>query len=75
MIKEARLTRRLMNGVATHKGDVPVVDHRPTHQEVAARARAIWQSKGCPAGRDVENWREAEEQLRAETTARGVVPP
>ncbi len=36
----------------------------PTHDEIAARARAIWQAKGCPAGKDEENWREAEVQLR-----------
>jgi hypothetical protein len=37
---------------------------RPTHEQIAARAKAIWQAKGCPAGKDDENWREAEEQLR-----------
>ncbi len=37
---------------------------RPTHDQIAARAKAIWQAKGCPAGKDEENWREAEEQLR-----------
>jgi hypothetical protein len=37
---------------------------QPTHEQIAARAKAIWQSKGCPSGKDEENWREAEEQLR-----------
>ncbi len=37
---------------------------RPTHDQIAARAKAIWQSKGCPTGKDEENWREAEELLR-----------
>ena len=41
----------------------------PTHDQIADRARAIWQSKGWPAGRDEENWREAEAQLRAEANA------
>jgi hypothetical protein len=27
----------------------------------------IWRAKGCPTGLDEENWREAEEQLRAES--------
>ena len=36
----------------------------PSHEQIAARAREIWQAKGCPADRDHENWREAEEQLR-----------
>lgn len=35
----------------------------PTHDEVAARAHAIWIEQGCPAGREVENWLEAERQL------------
>jgi len=38
----------------------------PTHEQICARARAIWQSKGCPTDQDQQNWREAEAQLRAE---------
>ena len=38
----------------------------PTHDQVAERARAIWTKSGCQAGRDVENWIEAERQLRQE---------
>lgn len=35
----------------------------PTHDEIAARAHAIWIEQGCPEGREVENWLEAERQL------------
>ena len=30
------------------------------------RARAIWLAKGCKSGQDVQNWMEAEAQLKAE---------
>ena len=38
----------------------------PTHQEIAERAKAVWKAHGCAAGRDRENWLEAEAQLRKE---------
>lgn len=36
-----------------------------SHDEIAALAHQIYLKKGCPQGRDLENWLEAEEQLRA----------
>jgi len=36
----------------------------PSHEEIAARARALWQQEGYPADRDEEIWLEAERQLR-----------
>jgi hypothetical protein len=41
----------------------------PTHDQIAARAREIWQRQGRQPGRDQENWLEAERQLRAELKA------
>jgi len=38
----------------------------PTHDQIAERAKAIWQTGGCKPGTDVENWLEAEKQLRAQ---------
>jgi hypothetical protein len=38
----------------------------PTHQQIALRAKAIWQAKGCKSGQDKENWLEAETQLKRE---------
>ena len=32
--------------------------------EIAARAREIWEQQGRPAGRDVEFWLQAEAELR-----------
>ncbi len=41
-----------------------------THDQIAARAKAIWQANGCPSGQDEKNWLEAERQLRAEMKSR-----
>ncbi|MEI8195744.1 MAG: DUF2934 domain-containing protein [Phycisphaerae bacterium] len=37
-----------------------------SHEKIAARAKDIWQKKGCPKGQDQQNWQQAEEQLKAE---------
>ncbi|QJW97093.1 DUF2934 domain-containing protein [Frigoriglobus tundricola] len=37
--------------------------------KIAARAAEIWDRKGRPHGRDVQNWMEAEAELRAEFAA------
>jgi hypothetical protein len=34
--------------------------------QIAERAQTIWLKRGCPRNRDVENWREAEAQLKVE---------
>ena len=36
----------------------------PTHEEISARARQLWQLAGEPAGRDEEFWLGAEAELR-----------
>jgi len=38
-------------------------------QEVADRARALWEKAGQPGGRDEEFWFRAEKELRAESAA------
>ncbi len=42
----------------------------PTHEEIEARAYAIWLSEGSPDGRDRDHWFEAERQLREGSAAR-----
>ncbi|MBL7144704.1 MAG: DUF2934 domain-containing protein [Phycisphaerae bacterium] len=37
-----------------------------THEQIAERARVLWQSHGCKPGEDELNWHEAETQLKAE---------
>jgi hypothetical protein len=36
--------------------------------QIAQRAYRIWQHKGCPDGKDLENWLEAEAAVSLETT-------
>lgn len=36
---------------------------KPTRDEIARRAYEIWQSTGCPHGRDQHNWLQAEKEL------------
>jgi len=38
---------------------------KPTHEEIATLARAIYEQKGCVPGQDLENWLEAEKRLMA----------
>ncbi len=42
----------------------PQTPSGPTHDEIAQRARALWQEKGCPEGQSELIWLEAEEMLR-----------
>lgn len=44
----------------------------PTQEEIAQRARKIWQDYGSPSGRDTEIWFEAERQLGADGPAEKV---
>jgi hypothetical protein len=36
------------------------------HDQIANRARAIWEQRGCPQGQDDRIWREAEDELKRE---------
>jgi hypothetical protein len=42
-----------------------------THEEISARAQAIWEQQGRPYGRDEEIWLEAERQLGARSSRQG----
>ena len=39
-----------------------------THEQIAERARKLWQERGQPHGRDVEHWLDAERELRGESS-------
>lgn len=41
----------------------PDLRTRPLHEQIAACARELWRSYGCPVGRDEQIWLEAERQL------------
>ena len=40
------------------------LEARRTKQAISARAREIWEQNGCPAGRDLEFWFQAEFEIR-----------
>ncbi len=37
-----------------------------SEDEIRERAHRIWMEEGCPHGRDVEHWQQAERELEAE---------
>jgi hypothetical protein len=44
--------------------------HPPTEDEIAERAHQIWLERGCPSGSAVQDWQEAERQLRLAHTSK-----
>ncbi len=51
---------------ATSPATQTTTGSEPTRLEIAARAYQIYIAKGRPQGRDMENWLEAESQLKSE---------
>ena len=45
--------------------------HAPSHDEIAVRAYEIYLSRGTAPGNDLDNWLEAERQLRGWPGAQG----
>lgn len=43
-------------------------DKEVTHEEISQRAYEIFVERGCPEGRDLEHWLEAEAQLSGAKT-------
>ena len=41
------------------------LDASRTKQEISARAQELWEQNGCPAGRDLEFWLQAESEIKA----------
>lgn len=46
---------------STHTG----IKVKPSRDEVAGKAYEIYRKEGCPQGRDVEHWLDAENQIGA----------
>ena len=44
----------------------------PSHGEIAARAERIYRESGCVEGRDLENWVQAENELKERPQSNGV---
>ena len=43
----------------------------PSHSEISARAEEIYRESGCIAGRDLENWVQAENELKQRAQSNG----
>ncbi|MEJ2702167.1 MAG: DUF2934 domain-containing protein [Sedimentisphaerales bacterium] len=41
-----------------------------THDQIAERAKALWQQRGCPPNEDQKNWFDAENELKMELGVR-----
>jgi hypothetical protein len=41
-----------------------ILSERRTKEDIAARARELWEQKGRPEGRDLEFWLQAEKEIR-----------
>jgi len=48
--------------------------HKPTHEEIAQRAYAIFEQNGRAPGRDLENWMQAEKELNASNGQKAEAP-
>ena len=59
-----------------HAANVPTPTERPRrqvlHEEIARRAKRLWEERGQPGGMDDAIWLEAESQLQAEAESRPV---
>ena len=50
------------------------IKNQLTTEQISARAYEIWLKEGCPAGRDMANWTQAEQELQA-TSSPGAGTP
>jgi hypothetical protein len=48
---------------------------QPTHEAIAARAHALWLRGGAKPGRAIDDWLQAERELREEAVARPGATP
>ncbi len=58
--------------VQAHNVPTAAPQQQITHEQIAARARQLWQERNRPAGSDETIWLEAESQLQAEAESRPV---
>ncbi len=54
----------------TTTGAVPVISTLPSKEMIAQRAYQKWLEGGCPCDTDVQNWLEAEAELKGELSER-----
>lgn len=49
--------------IATLENSSPAANHRPTQEEIAARAHEIFLERGASTGHDLDDWLQAESEL------------
>jgi hypothetical protein len=59
MIMSAKATLQ----VAVSEASASSVEARPTYEDIASLAYALWQQRGCPEGSSEEDWFKAEQEL------------
>jgi len=69
--QQQHIGSNMPSGRATAVADIPAVKQSkkpavPTYEQIAERARNIWQERGCPTNQDESIWYEAENQLKRE---------
>jgi|GEM_PF-473668 len=62
----AETTREAQHAESHEGGGTATATLGLTHEQIAERARQIWEQRGRPGGEDERNWREAERQLKRE---------
>ena len=62
--------RRAARRIAPPEGELPAVGDGPSADDIARRAYEIYETRGADHGSDVDDWLEAERQLRDELTQR-----
>jgi hypothetical protein len=45
-------------------------ENRDRQEKIRERAYAIWESEGCPEGKHLDHWLQAEQQVFAESSTR-----
>jgi hypothetical protein len=51
--------------IPTPEEPAPMVEPKPTHEDIAVLAYALWLERGCPEGSPEEDWLKAEQELSA----------
>lgn len=53
----------------------PVQDQDPVRTKIELRAYDIWVHEGCPSGRNLDHWLQAETEIAAEAASETERPP
>jgi hypothetical protein len=65
-VPRGRNTGKSKRSGSEAKARASVRPKAPTQEQIAERAKLIWQEHGCVLDQDESNWFEAEAQLKAE---------